>query len=533
MIKNGVDFSQLLLICSLLAVVYILSSLFNYITQLMSYYLSVNAVKKLRIDAYEKISRMGIRFYDTMPHGEVIQRMTSDMDYISEGLYQLIMQLLGGIVSVIGAIVFMLILNWQIALFVIIFTPLCFLLSRVITKRSTKYFRRQSKTAGDLNAYLEETVSGQKVIKAFNYENESFEKYSKLNNDLYNNGYKSMFFSSIINPGTRLINSLIYIFIGIYGGMMAINGNLSIGTISSFLSYSIQFAQPINNITAVATQLQYAVASADRVFKIMDIEPEQPDSPGAKDKLPKEKTIDFDNITFSYNKNTKLIENFSLNVSSGMKVAIVGKTGSGKTTLINLLMRFYDVLDGNIKISNYDIKNIKRPVLRKSFAMVLQETWLKSGTIYDNITYGNKDADDEYIQKILELSGCDTFINKLPKGIYTQISDNATTISQGQKQLLTIARAMLNIPDMLILDEATSNVDILTEQKITAAFNTMMKNRTSFIIAHRLSTIKNCDIILVLEKGNIVEQGNHAELLKKDGVYSKLFKSQFESLESI
>lgn len=530
MIKDGADFSKLLIFCGLLAALYVLSSLFNYLTQLLSYYLSTKAVESLRKDTLIKISKMKIKFYDTMPHGEIMQRLTADMDYISEGLYQLITQLFGGLVAIIGSMVFMFILSWHIALFVILFTPLCFILSRMLTKNSSKYFRKQSEIAGQLNAYLEEAVTGQKIIKALNFEEKAFEKYEKINGELYVNGYKSMFFSSLVNPGTRLLNNIIYIFIGVYGGIMAIGGGISIGAISSFLSYSIQFAQPINNITAVATQLQYAIASANRVFSILDNELEPPDNENAIKKLPKEKSVNFNDISFSYNENIKLIENFSLNVKSGMKVAIVGRTGSGKTTLINLLMRFYEVQSGNIEICKIDTKDIARPALRKAFAMVLQETWLKSGTIMDNIIYGNKSATKEQIENVLILSGCDSFINKLPLGLNTDISENDANISQGQKQLLTIARAMLNLPDMLILDEATSSVDILTEQKITAAFDKMMVGRTSFIIAHRLSTIKNCDVILVLDKGNIIEQGSHNELLDKDGLYNKLFKIQFETI---
>lgn len=529
MVKSGVDFSMLLNLCALLAIIYAFSSLFNYLAQLLSYYLSVKAVERLRKDVFIHLSKMKLNFYDTTPHGEVIQRLTSDMDYISEGLFQLITQLFGGCVAIVGSMIFMLILSWQIALVVILFTPLCFVLVRLITKNSSRYFKKQSALAGQLSGYLEEMVAGQKIIRAFNYEDKSFDKYFKINAELYQSGYKSQFFSAMINPGIRLLNNIIYIFIGVFGGILAISGKISIGTISSFLSYSIQFSQPINNITAVSTQLQYAMASANRVFNILDNELETPDNINAVTKLPGKKSVDFNNITFSYSKNTKLIENFSLNVKTGMKVAIVGPTGSGKTTLVNLLMRFYEVQDGNIEVCKIDTKDIARSTLRSAFAMVLQETWLKSGTILDNIIYGNKAAGKQQIENVLALSGCDTFINKLPQGLNTIISENGT-ISQGQKQLLTIARAMLNLPDMLILDEATSSVDILTEQKIASAFDKMMVGRTSFIIAHRLSTIKNCDIILVLHKGNIVEQGTHSELLNQDGMYSKLFKSQFEAV---
>jgi len=524
---NTVNLPDLLNLCAILLSVYLVSALFNYLTQIVSYKISIKAVSNLRKDLYFKMSKMPIKFFDTTPHGEVMQRMSSDMDYILEGLFQLITNLFGGIVTICGVIFFMVLMNWYLALFIILFTPLCFLFSRTVTKRSAKYFKQQTKTAGVLNSYLDEIVNGQKTIRAFSYEKQSYEKYKKINAELYVSGQKSQFYSSIINPLSRTLNYIIYIFIGVFGGILAINNLMAVSTISSFLIYSIQFSQPINNITSVTTQLQNASASAYRIFEILDKETETPDTLGAVTALPGKKTVNFENISFSYDKNKKLIENFSLKVKTGMKVAIVGRTGSGKTTLVNLLMRFYDVDKGQIKICDIDTQNIKRSSLRKSFAMVLQETWLKSGTVLDNITYGNKNASKDDIENAIKLSGLDSFINKLPDRENTEISEN-DQISSGQKQLITIARAMLNLPDMLILDEATSSVDILTEQKITAAFDSMTKNRTSFVIAHRLSTIKNCDIILVLEEGDIVEKGSHEELIKNpDGFYYKLYHSQF------
>lgn len=530
MLPKNVDFAALLEFCVILAIMYILAALFNFLGQIVSHQISARAVENIRRDVFIRMSKMRLDFYDTAEHGMIMQRLTSDMDYVSEGLFQLIIQLFGGMVAIVGSILFMVFLNWQMALIIIALTPLCFLLTRIISKTASKYFKEQTKITGQMNAFLEEIVTGQKVIQTFNYEKESYEKYSKQNAELYKCGYKSQFFSSLTNPGARLLNNIIYIITGVFGAFLAINKGFGLDIISSFLIYSIQFAQPINNITAVTTQLQSAFASAQRIFNILDNEIEPPDDKNAVIVLPKKKNIKFKDISFSYNEQTKLIQNFSLDVKPGMKVAIVGRTGSGKTTLVNLLMRFYEVQKGTIEISGINTKTIARPALRKSFAMVLQETWLKSGSVLDNIIYGNKSASEEEIQNVLKLSGCDSFINKLPDGLNTYISENATLISQGQKQLLTIARAMLNLPDMLILDEATSSVDILTEQKIAAAFDKIMVGRTSFIIAHRLSTIKHCDIILVLEKGNIVEQGTHCELIEKDGLYAKLFKSQFEAI---
>ena len=530
MTEAPVDLSTVLIWCMILLSLYLISALFNFLTHFVSYFIAGKAVYNLRKDMYLKMTKMSVKFFDTTSHGEIMQRMTSDMDYILDGLYQLITQFFGGFVSIVGIIVFMILLNFYLALFVILFTPLCFLFSKTVIKRSAKFFKQQTKTAADLNSYLDEVVNGQKTIRAFSFEEQSFEKYKKINDELYDSGQKSQFYSSIVNPLSRTLNYVIYIAIGVFGGLLSINRLISVGKISSFLSYSIQFSQPINNITAVSTQLQNASASAYRIFEILDKEIETPDSESAVMVLPYKKTVNFENISFSYNKNKKLIENFSLKVKTGMKVAIVGRTGSGKTTLVNLLMRFYDVDKGQIKICDIDTQDIKRSILRKSFAMVLQETWLKSGTILCNITYGKKDVKAEDIENVIKLSGCDSFINKLPDRLNTEIAEN-DRISSGQKQLITIARAMLNLPDLLILDEATSSVDILTEQKIGAAFDNMTKNRTSFVIAHRLSTIKNCDIILVLEDGNIVEKGSHEELIKNsDGFYYKLYNSQFEAL---
>lgn len=526
--KGKVDFNGVLKIIIVLVILYCLSSLFQWMLQVLASIISNRAVETLRKDTFNHISKMPLRYFDTNPHGDIMSRLMNDMDFISEGLYQAITQFFSGIVSIVGSFVFMFILNPLITMVVVLMTPLSFWVASFITKNSNKLFKEQSKTLGELNGYIEEIIGNQRIVKAFGYEERSQEKFKEINGRLYNCGRWAQFYSSLVNPSTRLINNVTYILLGVFGGMASIAGRLTIGNISSFLAYSTQFSQPINNITSVATQLQSAIASAERVFAILDKKLEVPEDEAVATLKVKEGEVEFKNVSFSYAKDRPLIEDFNLKVKSGERIAIVGPTGAGKTTLVNLLMRFYDVNSGKILIDGEDIARITKDSLRQAFGMVLQDAWLFSGTIRDNITYGKADATEEEIIKAAKAANAHNFIKRLSKGYDTVITEGGSNLSQGQRQLLTIARVMLSLPSMLILDEATSSVDTRTEAHIQKAFLDMMNGRTSFVIAHRLSTIKEADLILVLNNGRIVEQGNHEELLKKNGFYSKLYYSQYE-----
>lgn len=526
--KGQVDFNAILRIIVIVVALYVTSALFQWALQVLTSIIANRTIEDIRKDAFEKLTRMPLKFYDVNAHGEIMTRLTTDLEFVSEGLYQGITQFVSGIVSIVGSLIFMAILSPAITLVVVLMTPVCFKIASFITKSSNKMFKEQSKTIGELNGYIEEVIDSQKVVKAFGYEERSQEKFSEINQRLYKCGRWAQFYSSLVNPSTRLVNNITYVLLGITGGLSAIAGRLTIGNISSFLTYSTQFSQPINNITSVATQLQAAVASAERVFKVLDEEEEVPE---AKDLAILDNTngrVSFNNVSFSYTKDRPLINNFDLEVQSGSRIAIVGPTGAGKTTLVNLLMRFYEVDDGKIFVDGIDTKKVTKDSLRKSFGMVLQDTWLFSGTIRDNITYGKPDATEDQIIAAAKAANAHSFIKRLAKGYDTLITEGGGNLSQGQKQLLTIARVMLALPSMLILDEATSSVDTRTEANIQKAFDRMMKGRTSFVIAHRLSTIKEADLILVLNNGQIVEQGNHEELLHKNGFYSKLYYSQYE-----
>lgn len=526
--KGQVDFNAVLKIIIIVAALYVTSAVFQWGLQVLTSIIANRTIEDIRSDAFKKLTRMPLKFYDDNAHGEIMTRLTNDLEFVSEGLYQGITQFVSGIVSIVGSLIFMAILSPAITMVVVLMTPVCFKIASFITKSSNKLFKEQSKTIGELNGYIEEIIGNQKIVKAFGYEERSQEKFNEINQRLYKCGRWAQFYSSLVNPSTRLVNNITYILLGITGGLSAIAGRLTIGNISSFLTYSTQFSQPINNITSVATQLQAAIASAERVFKILDKEEEIPES---KDLITLDSTngkVSFNNVSFSYSKERPLIKNFNLNVKSGSRIAIVGPTGAGKTTLVNLLMRFYEVDSGKIFVDGIDIKSVTKDSLRKSFGMVLQDTWLFSGTIRDNISYGKPEATEEEIIVAAKAANAHSFIKRLHKGYDTLITEGGGNLSQGQKQLLTIARVMLALPSMLILDEATSSVDTRTEANIQKAFDKMMKGRTSFIIAHRLSTIKEADLILVLNNGQIVEQGNHKELLERKGFYSKLYYSQYE-----
>ena len=526
--KGQVNFKQIINIVLIIIILYLVSALFQWSLQVITSKLANRTVEGLRNDVFVHVTKMPLEYYDRNAHGDIMSRLTSDMEYISEGIFQSVTQFVTGIISIVGSLVFMFILNPFITLVVIVMTPITFFIASFITKRSSRLFKEQSRLNGELNGFVEEMVGSQKVVKAFNYEDRAQEKFEEINGRLYKAGRWAQFYSSLVNPSTRLVNNITYVLLGLTGGIAAVAGKLSVGYISSFLTYSTYFSQPINNITSVTTQLQTAVASAQRVFAVLDSAPEKPEAQGPVEFTSSEGRVGFDRVDFSYNPATRLIKDFSLDVKPGTRIAIVGPTGAGKTTLVNLLMRFYEVDSGNIYIDGINSKDMTKDSLRKSFGMVLQETWLFSGTIRENIAYGKPDATDEEIIAAARSSNAHSFIKKLPLGYETMVIEGGGNLSQGQRQLLTIARVMLIIPPMLILDEATSSVDTRTEIKIQNAFNKLMEGRTSFIIAHRLSTIREADLILVLNNGQIVEQGNHEQLLEKGGFYSKLYYSQYE-----
>ena len=527
--KGQVDFKQILNIVLIIIILYLVSAIFQWSLQVLTSKLANKTVEGLRNDVFTHITQMPLEYYDRNAHGDIMARLTSDMEYISEGIFQSVTQFVTGIISIVGSLVFMFILNPLITLVVIVMTPITFFIASFITKRSSKLFKEQSRLNGELNGFVEEMVGNQKVVKAFNYEGRAREKFEEINGRLYKAGRWAQFYSSLVNPSTRLVNNITYVLLGLTGGIAAVAGRLSVGYISSFLTYSTYFSQPINNITSVTTQLQTAAASAQRVFAVLDSEPEKPEAQGLVEFTSSEGKVSFDRVDFSYNPETRLIKDFSLQVEPGTRIAIVGPTGAGKTTLVNLLMRFYEVNSGNIYIDDINSRDMTKDSLRKAFGMVLQETWLFSGTIRENIAYGKPDAADEEIIAAAKSSNAHSFIKRLPAGYDTMVTEGGGNLSQGQRQLLTIARVMLIIPPMLILDEATSSVDTRTEIKIQKAFNKLMEGRTSFIIAHRLSTIREADLILVLNNGQIVEQGNHEQLLEKGGFYSKLYYSQYEN----
>lgn len=492
--EGQVDFLGIYRILITLSVMIIVGSFFQWIAYVCTNKLTYKTVRDIRSDIFEKINRVPLKYIDSIPHGDLISRIINDVDAISDGLLQTLMQLFSGVITIIGTFAFMIYVNPIITAVVVVLTPLSIFIAMFISKKSFIFFKNQSDMQGKMTAFISEMFSSQKIIKSFSYEDESFNKFKKMNSELYSVGVKSQFYSSLANPGTRFVNSIIYTAVGIIGSYMAIvNGSMTIGAIASFLSYANQYTKPFNEITGVVTQIQSAFAGAKRVFEVLD-EYEEKDTEGALEINDVKGHVTLENVSFAYNPSIKIIDNLSLNVKPGKKVAITGPTGSGKTTIINLLMRFYDVDEGVIKIDGIPIKNIKIDSLRKLYGMVLQETWLYSASIKENIAFGNDSVADEEIILAAKRANAHNFIKRMEKGYDTVISENASNISIGQKQLLCIARVMLLDPPMQILDEATSNIDTMTEQKIQMAFNEMMKGRTSFIVAHRLSTIKNADI---------------------------------------
>lgn len=522
--ENNVDFPMVAKIIGILFAVYVLNALFTWGMTVFTNALSNHSIEKMRKDAFGKISKLPLKFFDGHSHGDIISRLTNDIDAVSEGLLQGITQLFSGIVTVVGSLVLMFLLDWRITLCVIVITIICIFVSKAIATNSGKMFRLQAQTIGELNGYVSETVGNLKVVKAFGYEDKSSEVFGEINARLYDCGQKAQFYSSLVNPTTRYINNLAYISVGVLGGLAALAGHLSVGIISSFLIYATQFARPINDMTSILTQLQSAQAAAARIFALGEIEPETPDEDRPELEV-KNGEVMFKDVDFSYNKDKELIKDLNIVAKQGQRVAIVGPTGAGKTTIVNLLMNFYGVDKGTIFVDGQAIDSVQRDSLRKNFGMVLQDTWLFAGTVKENIAYGKEGATEEEIINAAKAASAHGFIKRLPSGYDTMITEDGGNLSSGQKQLLTIARAMLSDPKILILDEATSNVDTMTEQRIQKAFLKMMEGRTSFIIAHRLSTIREADLILVMDKGRIIEQGTHKELLAKNGFYTKLYNS--------
>ncbi len=525
-----VDFSTLGRMLSLLLLIYACGALFSYVLFRLSAFISNRTVTRLRSDAFRRINDMPVSFFDTNKHGDIVSRLTADIDAVHDGLFQAVRELTSGIACVLGALVFMVIMHPSLALIVAGLTPGCFILSFFTNRKARKYFNEQSRLRGNLQSVTEEYISNLKTVQLLRCQGEGAERFAAVNRPLYDAGQRSQFYSSLINPSTRLINYIIYGLLGIFGGLAALRGSIGVGQISGFILYSVSFSQPINNITAVAAQIQTAFASAGRIFKLSQSTPQQPDALDAQILHGTDGSVRFENVDFSYTPGTELIKDFSLDVAPGTRIAIVGPTGSGKTTLVNLLMRFYDIDSGKIYVSEIAADKLTRASLRSAFGMVLQDTWLKRDTVAANIAFGKRGATIEEVHEAARRAGADSFIRRLEKGYDTVIEENAQNISQGQRQLLTIARAMISLPQMLILDEATSNVDTRTEQKISGAFLSMMQGRTSFVIAHRLSTIKNSDLILVLDKGMIAERGTHEQLLQSGGLYYKLYSAQFDDM---
>lgn len=525
--KGAVDFQALKKILEALAGVVATAALSQWLMGLCTNKITYLTVRDIRVKAFDRLQKVPLRFIDTMPHGDILSRVAVDAEQVADGLLMGFTQLFTGIVTIFGTIGFMAVINVKITLLVVFVTPLSLFVANFIAKRTFKFFKVQSETRGEMTALINETVGNLKLVKAFGYEEKSREKFEEINARLQNCGVKALFFSSITNPCTRFVNGVVYTLVGIVGALSAVAGVLSVGQLSCFLSYANQYTKPFNEISGVIAELQSALASAKRLFEIIDATPETPDAEDAKILRRADGTVDLEHVYFSYVPEIKLIEDLSLNVKARQKIAIVGKTGCGKTTLINLLMRFYDVNAGSISVSKTNIEEMTRDSLRAQFGMVLQETWLKSGTVRENIAYGKPAASDYEIVSAAVAAHADGFIKRLPDGYDTVIGEDGGSLSQGQKQLLCIARAMLSLPSMLILDEATSSIDTRTEIYVQKAFDEMMKGRTSFVVAHRLSTIRRADLILVMDSGHIVERGTHAELLEKGGFYANLYNSQF------
>lgn len=524
---GAVDFDTLRTVLLTIGVCVLLTAAAQWVMNVINNRITYLTVQDIRRDAFAHIQSLPLSYLDAHPSGDTVSRMISDADTFADGLLMGFTQLFTGLVTILGTLVFMLTLSPRITLVVVLITPVSLLVANFIASRTYSMFRLQSQTRGEQTALIDEVIGEQKLVQAFGHEARSLEQFDEVNERLRACSLRAVFFSSLTNPCTRFVNSLVYAGVGLTGALSVVGGALTVGGLSSFLSYANQYTKPFNEISGVITELQNALACAGRIFELIDEPAQEPDVPDAKTLQNVRGEVDIEHVCFSYTPERRLIEDFTLHVAPGQRVAIVGPTGCGKTTMINLLMRFYDVKSGSIAVDGLETRGVTRRSLRQNIGMVLQDTWLSSGTIRDNIAMGRPDATDEEIIAAAKASHAHSFIRRLPEGYSTIISETGGQLSQGQKQLLCIARVMLCLPPMLILDEATSSIDTRTELKVQDAFATMMKGRTSFIVAHRLSTIKSADVILVMRDGHIVEQGTHKELLEKGGFYAKLYQSQF------
>ena len=522
-----VDFAGILVILKKMAVIILLTAIVQWLMNACNNKITYQVIRDVRDEAFRKLEILPLKYIDSHAHGDIVSRIIADVDQFSDGLLMGFTQLFTGVITIIGTLLFMISINVTTTLIVVVLTPLSFFIANFIAKRTFKMSKLQSETRGEQTALIDEMIGNEKVVKAFSREEKVIEQFDEVNNRLEKASVKAIFFSSLTNPCTRFVNSLVYADVGIVGAFLAIRGRISVGQLSSFLSYANQYTKPFNEISGVVTELQNAIACAGRIFEFIEEEPQIPDAEDAIVLKQAKGEIDIQDVAFSYTEDQKLITDLNLHVKPGQRVAIVGPTGCGKTTVINLLMRFYDVNKGSIQVDGVDIRKITRDSLRKGYGMVLQETWLKSATVRDNISYGKPDATEEEIIEAAKASHAHSFIRRLPKGYDTVLSEDGGSLSQGQKQLLCIARVMLCLPPMLILDEATSSIDTRTELKIQNAFAKMMEGRTSFIVAHRLSTIREADVILVMRDGQIVEQGTHESLLAANGFYAELYNSQW------
>lgn len=527
--EGNVDFAAVMKIIITILITMGVVALFQWIMNICNNKITYSIVHDIRKDAFNKLQRLPVRYADSHPTGEIVSKVIADVDQFADGLLMGFTQFFTGVMTILGTLIFMIMINWKITLVVVLVTPLSFFVASFVAKKTYRMFSLQSETRGEQTGFIDEMIGNEKVVQAYGHEDEALEKFDDINLRLQKWSLKATFFSSITNPATRFVNNVVYALVALSGAVSVVKNPLAftVGRLSMFLSYANQYTKPFNEISGVVTELQNALACADRVLDLIEEEPLSPDADDVLVVNEGEGHIRLEHVAFSYDKEKELIKDFNLDVKPGERVAIVGPTGCGKTTMINLLMRFYDVDSGSIKVEGKDIRDVTRKSLRSNYGMVLQETWLKSGTIKENIVTGRPDATDEEIIAAAKAAHAHSFIKRLPDGYDTVIGEDGGNLSQGQKQLLCIARVMLCLPPMLILDEATSSIDTRTEMKIQEAFAKMMKGRTSFIVAHRLSTIQSADIILVMKDGNVIEQGNHEELLAKGGFYSKLYNSQF------
>lgn len=528
---NNVLFDNIYPYLIYIAICGVMAAIFYYMYDFLASLVCQNVIKGLRNDVFRKLEKAPIEYIDSHPHGDLVSRCISDIEQISDGLLEGFKQLYRGVITIVFTLAFMISIHYILALVVVFITPLSLFVASFITKKTHQYFTKQSRIKGEIGAYVLEMLDNQKVIKALTYEEDSIKKFESINNELYKVGVNAQFISSTTNPSTRFVNGLVYAAVGIIGSILIINPislPLTIGYLSSFLSYANQYTKPFNEISGVVSEFQNAMSCLERVNEVLSIEPEI--DQGNKNLDNSINSINISNVYFSYDKSKELIKNFNLTVHKGQKIAIVGPTGCGKTTLINLLLRFYDVDSGKISFDNEDIYKYSKSSLRKKYGMVLQDTWIFKGSVYDNVAYSNPNATSEEIEQACRIVHAHSFIKRLPNGYQTIISENSG-LSHGEKQLITIARVMLSLPEIVILDEATSSIDTRTEMKIAEAFNKIMEGRTSFVIAHRLSTIKNADLILVMKDGAIIEIGNHLSLLEKKGFYYQLYYSQFADVK--